>query len=131
MKRIIMSLAIALITLGSFAQNLSTSVSTSTVHGRYEIVMSNILAKLTFKLDKYNGDVFQLVETSKGNLTFERLYVSRGSAVDTKYPDQINYQLVMSGILAKCTFLININTGETWQLVYDNKEKYNWFTLLE
>ena len=53
MKKILISLALVLFTYSAFAQDSKGMVSTSIENGRYEIVMSNILAKLTFKLDKY------------------------------------------------------------------------------
>ena len=131
MKKTILSLLISFIALNAFSQNANTAVSTNTEAGRYEIVMSNLQAKQTFKVDKYNGDVFQLAERSDGTFVFERLYRDTSSAIDTRYPNQINYQLVMSGILAKCTFLININTGEVWNLVYDSKARENWLIYVQ
>lgn len=131
MKKIVLSLVMSVMALSAFAQNANTAVTTNNEVGRYEIIMSNLQAKQTFKVDKFNGDVYQLVETSNGSLAFERLYRSTANAIDTQIPNQVNYQFVMSGILAKCTFLMNINTGEVWNLVYDSKERVNWLTYLE
>ena len=50
------------------------------------------------------------------------------------FPDKINYQLYMSGISIKYTFLINVNSGVIWQLVEDDSDKKNpllWWKLVE
>ena len=131
MKKLFVLLSACFLAVNAFSQNANTAVSTNNEVGRYEIVMSNLQAKQTFKIDKYNGDVFQLAENSDGSFVFERLFRDTSSAIDTRLPNQVNYQFVMSGILAKCTFLININTGEVWNLVYDSKERVNWLFYLQ
>jgi len=35
---------------------------------------------------------------------------------DITISNQVNYQVFMSGIAAKHTYLINVNSGRTWQL---------------
>lgn len=47
--------------------------------------------------------------------------------------ETINFQLFTSVIMARNTFLMNINTGETWQLVVDNTDKDRpeyWWSLM-
>lgn len=131
MKRIILTIIVLWGSLIASAQNFNEYVTTQNNAGRYEVVMSSLQASQTFKVDKYNGDVYQLVETPKGGLVFEKLDRDTSNAIDTQIPDQVNYQFVMSGILAKCTFLVNVNTGEVWNLVHDNKQKVNWLTYLD
>lgn len=92
------------------------SVSTSFVGGRYEIIMSDIIARHAFKVDKYTGNVYQLVEIKDGYLTWELLYRDKASN-DVQIANKINYQLYMSGLAVRFVFLINVNTGITWQLV--------------
>lgn len=131
MKRIILTIIVLWGSLIASAQNFNEYVTTQNNAGRYEVVMSSLQASQTFKVDKYNGDVYQLVETPKGGLVFEKLDRDTSNAIDTQIPDRVNYQFVMSGILAKCTFLVNVNTGEVWNLVHDNKQKVNWLTYLD
>lgn len=49
-----------------FAQNVANNQSTSMTGGRYEIIASNLVAKNTFKVDKYYGTVYQLVQDKMG-----------------------------------------------------------------
>ncbi|XOV91646.1 MAG: hypothetical protein ACFHWX_15710 [Bacteroidota bacterium] len=86
---------------------------------RFEIIQSSIMARLTFKIDKFNGDVFQLVESSDSGLFWEEMDKEKHFLKDIMIPDQVNYQLFISGLLTRITLLMNLNTGATWQLVED------------
>lgn len=107
--------------------------STSLAGGRYEIIMSDIALRNSFKVDKFLGDVYLLVRKADGSITWEKM-IKNIALNNPIMPDQINYQLYMSGIGLKYTFLINIHSGVTWQLVEDNSNKENpvlWWYLLE
>jgi hypothetical protein len=86
---------------------------------RYELVQSQIAAKGTFRVDRYNGNVYQLVQDKDGNLTWE-LMQKLNHPKDSPKESRINYQIFMSGIAYKYTFLMNIWTGATWQLKQDS-----------
>ena len=90
------------------------SRSTSLVGGRYEIITSDIRASCSFKVDKHLGDVYQLVKNSKEEMVWEKMY-KNASPNDIRI-EGVNYQLYTSGIALRYTFLMNINTGVTWQL---------------
>ena len=92
--------------------------STCLVSGRWELFMSEIAARNTFRIDKWTGMVFQLVERENGTLTWN-LVTRQASINDTRNQNAINYQMFTSGIAVRFTFLININTGVSWQLVED------------
>lgn len=92
---------------------------------RFVIVQANQAAKYTFRLDKVSGKVDLLVTTSKQDLTWEaiprlehRLDQSNGKAI---------YQMFISGLAARFTFLINTATGATWQLTQDTGQGGGYF----
>lgn len=70
MKNRLIAVIICLVSCGfSFSQNVTietnydkkyNSVSTSLIGGRYEILQSDLVAKYTFKIDKYKGNIYQL-----------------------------------------------------------------------
>jgi len=96
---------------------------------RYEIVQSNQAVRLTFKIDKYTGDTYQLTEDKKENILFwAKLKRIEHSEDDLSLSNihKVNYQFFTSGIGIRYTFLISINTGATWQLVIDKNDDYLW-----
>ena len=123
----------------AFSQEL-TSVHQATAtpsNARYEIIQSEIAAKWTFRLDRFTGRVSQLVTTKDGDYTWEELVVV--NRVPVVQPARARYQLFTSGIAARFTFLIDTDTGTTWQLT-TTKEKlpdgteqevYSWQPLVE
>lgn len=88
---------------------------------RYEIIQSTLAARWTFRLDKHTGVVFQIVQKSDNSLTWEEMLRLPHTLLDTRHPNKVNYQIFMSGTLARVTFLINVNTGATWQLTQDSE----------
>ena len=85
---------------------------------RFEIIQSHIAARNTFRIDKYTGQVDQIVKTAKGDLAWEE--INRVSHPQDVIEDhKVNYQIFTSGIAARFTFLMNVNTGVTWQLAQD------------
>lgn len=100
-------------------------VKTSTDGGRYEVIQSQAL-RFTFKLDKYTGDVYELIEpySASGDYRWHKLnwYIDDKEKVKNK--ERINYQLFMSGISFRYIILTNIYTGESW-IMYDGS--YNRF----
>ena len=92
---------------------------------RFQIVQSELGARLTFNIDKFTGNVFLLVEGSNG-LTWQ-LISSEEQSSDETTANQVNYQIFTSGLGVRMTFLINVNTGITWQLAEDTKSgNYFW-----
>jgi hypothetical protein len=43
---------------------------------------------------------------------------------------QRNYELFLSSIAMRFTYLINLNTGATWQLVQDPNTEENYFSAI-
>lgn len=62
----------------AFAQNDVSDVhqmSTTPSNARYEVVQSELAAKWTFRLDRFTGNVHQLVRTSEGGNAWESMIV--------------------------------------------------------
>lgn len=124
MKKIVIYLAISILPFFSVAStdvHVEVSQTTTSPNGRYEIIQSSIVRRLTFRVDKANGMVSQLVKSNDGSYWWspiERQY----STNDTVYPGNINYQMFLGGFQASDAFLINVNTGETWMVVRDKND---------
>ena len=62
-----------------------------------------------------------MVKTSSGGITWEEMGIVKSDYNDES--KEINYQLFLSGISLSDTFLINIHSGKTWQLVENSNNK--------
>ena len=98
---------------------------------RFVIVQSTLAAKGTYKLDSYTGDVYQMVQSANGYETWEKLRRQVHSQSDSKFENTNNYSLFVSALAMRFTYLINTNTGATWQLVQDSKNEANFFTPIQ
>ncbi len=45
--------------------------------------------------------------------------------------DIVNYQVFTSGITLRDTFLINLNTGATWQLMHDPERDEDFWSVIQ
>lgn len=124
MKRNLLCLMMMLffINILGFSQNDTYSSLQTTMDGRYEIIQSPIARKLTFKIDKVEGNVWQLVQTSSGGVAWQTIHVALIIA-DDKEANSNNYRFFFSGIALKDCFIYNVKTGRCWVLVESsNKE---------
>ncbi len=143
---------------------------------RYEIVQSEMGVRYTFKIDKYRGEVFQLVKGLNDKLTWESLGIDpivdlyletvlgliagltqeqiselkaltpeqfaeltpdqmakfglKDDQVSALTPDKVNFQIFISGLGIRYTFLLHIHTGKTWQLTKDTEtDKLLWSSM--
>jgi len=94
--------------------------TTSPPNGRYEIIQSALAAKWTFRLDRYTGRVWQMVKTPDDDNTWEEMPVLEQNK--TQSPEHPHFQIFSSGLAARHTFLIDTDTGKTWQPV-NTKQK--------
>ena len=128
MKKLLLSIFILFFTTPIFSQEVNIPLKTSTESGRFEFIQSTISRKISLMLDKYTGKVWQMVRDSEYDcLTFE--YIPKTTQSTDVKSAKINYQLFLGGMMLSDCFLLNINTGEVWQLVKD-KDDYNIFELL-
>ena len=108
-------------------------VSTSQTGGQFEIIQSPIARKFTFKLDKYGGYVWQLVLANDNSFAWQPVAILN---MYQKYPDNdknkdITYQFFMGGASVQDCFLMNIKTGDTWQLKYSEQYQEYHFDLMK
>ena len=94
---------------------------------RFEIIQSELAAKITLKIDKYTGKVFQLVTGSRG-LSWQ-LITAEKHPNDKATVNKVNYQVFTSGLAVRMTYLINVNTGASWQISEDSKIGIFWKAL--
>lgn len=107
-------------------ESISHQSTTVPSDSRFEIIQSMLLAKVTLRVDKFTGDIDQLVTTKTGALSWQRLFREKHPKDTITNRTKVNYQVFASGLLAKCTILLNLNTGATWQLVDDPEIGLFW-----
>ncbi len=107
------------------------AIITNPESGRWEIVQSKLVRSLTFKLDKYTGDVY-LFEESAADTSTVWLRIPRALTEEDVVDDEktINYQLYLGGQAVRDCFLINLNNGLVW-FFNTNKEHEYVFDLLK
>lgn len=110
-------------------KNQETSLKTTSP--RYQIVQSSLAARGTYKLDTYEGKVYQLVLDGNNNETWQLLKRIGNYSNDNQINGQQNYQIFLSTLAMKFTYLINVNTGATWQLVQDPNTEENFFSAIK
>lgn len=131
MRKLLILIVFVGIALPSFAQQTYSAVKTSTEGGRWEIIQSPIVRRITIKLDKFTGKTYQLVETSTKSYSWQEI-LWIGEMLEEKYKNKINYQLFTGGLTVKDTYLINIHTGQTWMLYGDTSDNsIFWATMIE
>ncbi len=95
---------------------------------RFMIVQSPIGVKATFKLDTFTGNVYQLqVDTAGKDLWFPLIRLPATTTADITYPNSNNYTLSVSTLAIRYTFILNVNTGATWEWVVNPKTKETFF----
>ncbi len=127
MKKFILITLCVMSLLNVYADDNYSAVRTSVDNGRYEIVQSEIMRRLVFLLDKYTGDVYQNLLSTKDERVWRKLE-KVGSSNDVTPKTQINYQLFVGGFSINDIFLLNINTGETWYIFKDTETEMLFFS---
>ena len=127
MKKFILITLCVMSLLNVYADDNYSAVRTSVDNGRYEIVQYEIMRRLIFLLDKYTGDVYQNLLSTKDERVWRKLKKA-GSSNDVTPQTQINYQLFVGGFSINDIFLPNINTGETWYIFQDTETEMLFFS---
>jgi hypothetical protein len=82
------------------------------------------MARLTFKIDKFAGEIWQLERSNSGSLLWRKMEVQGLSAPkEQTYP---RYQIFLSGWNAKTSLFEDTLTGRTWQLCKSNDDTLLW-----
>lgn len=131
MKRLFLTFLLAVAAFSVTAQNIynNQTATTPPESGRYEIITSSIALRETYLLDKETGDTWQLVSGYNGYV-WEQIPRQEHShdIVPEHYHDYV-YQITLSGIAVKGSYLINTLTGATWILDEDSDTGRNFWVL--
>lgn len=92
--------------------------TTTPPEARYEIIQSQLAARWTFRLDRYNGEVMQLLLNKDKENVWEKVLVVDLPRI--KAPIRPRFQIFTSGLAARHTFLLDTVTGKTWTLIFDS-----------
>lgn len=107
--------------------NLETQTSVPD-SAKFEIITGSLAVKQTYLLNKYTGETWVLVVDSNNNYSWEEIDTERNE--DDYVPENYTgpvYQITLSGIAVKCTYLLNTVTGATWTLYKDpDTDLYYW-----
>jgi hypothetical protein len=96
---------------------------------RYEIIQSAVAAKITLRLDRWSGEVDQMVSRADSSIGWQGVPRELNPVRDQQIVAEANYQIFSSGIAIRYTFLINSNTGATWQLTEDPSRGLFWLPI--
>lgn len=96
------------------AQHQQTS---SVPNGRFEIIQSELAVRWTFKLDRFNGRIWQLVLNKDDNNTWGEMLVL--GIPKPSSPPHPHFQIFTSSLAVRFTLLIDTDTGKTWQVTTD------------
>ncbi len=82
---------------------------------RYQILQAQTAAKWTFRLDRFTGQVAILGQTRDGNYVWQNCTMT--GLPDIRLGNRPRFQLFLSGLSAKFSFLLDTDTGKTWTLL--------------
>lgn len=102
------------------------SAISSPVGSRFEIVQSPLLARLTFKLDRFNGRVWQLVVDSSNGTSWQSMAVLPPPSVAATASTP-RFQLFLSGMVARDSLLLDTMTGAVWRVTENTEGKHHYF----
>ena len=98
---------------------------------RFELIQNSRAMKETYLLDRYSGNTWQLVQSTK-RYTWQRIpKEAHDRDIVPKEWSGPAYQISVSGLAAKGTYMINVITGATWILFEDPKEGIFWGAIPE
>ena len=129
MKRVLFLALFVLVSLSVFSQR-KDAVVTNTESGRFEFIQSKLMRSLSFKLDKYTGDIYLFEDGASENASFWLPVKRQPTDLDVQIEGQINYQLYMGAYAVRDCFLLNLNTGVMWFFYQKENGEYT-FELLE
>ncbi|MGE0353539.1 MAG: hypothetical protein AB7I33_00490 [Gemmatimonadales bacterium] len=90
--------------------------STPVESARFQILQSELVLRSTYRLDRWRGDVWELILQDDGRFSWRAVERLPHTVPDTRVEGRPNYQMFLSGLANSFTFLLNTNTGATWQM---------------
>jgi hypothetical protein len=109
-------LLLALLLATFLARGQESPINNQTVpppNAKFEIIQAQTAVKWTFRLDRLTGEVWQLVKTKTGGNAWESMRGVDAHQTASAHP---HFQIFLSGLAAKCSFLIDTDSGNTWTL---------------
>lgn len=133
MNRLFLAFYFLIIPLISIAQNQNFAISTSPIGGRFEIIQSPITHNLTFRLDKYTGEVYRYAiaknsTTDKNEPVWQKIENPQLDIINMgRKEKEIRFQLFMGGMSFWDCYLLDIKTGMTFFLCKIKESGELWF----
>lgn len=122
MKHFFLTLLFLFISFSAISQEFNQTATLFPEKGKYEIITSPLTMRETYLLNKETGDTWQLTSSSYGYYWNK---ISKENHSKDYIPNGYNgavYQITMSGISVKGTYLTNTLTGATWMLMQINEQ---------
>ena len=82
---------------------------------RYEIIQAQTAVKWTFRLDRFTGQVAILVTNKEGSYVWQNNQMV--GLPDLHANTKPRFQIFLSGLSARFSFLLDTDTGKSWTLV--------------
>jgi hypothetical protein len=123
MRRVAITVLLSIYVQGLGAQAPTSSIVDS--QARYQIVTSPINTRDTFRLDRWTGATAVLTGMDDTALAWTAIRASETPTTDTAP----RYQLVLSGVAARGTYLIDTHTGRAWVLVGTTPDTFTWYPI--
>jgi hypothetical protein len=98
---------------------------------RYELIQNSRAMKETYLLDRYTGNSWQLVQSTKRYAWQRMTKEAHEKDLIPKDWSGPAYQVSVSGLAAKGTYMINVITGATWVLFEDPEGGIFWGAIPE
>jgi hypothetical protein len=98
---------------------------------RYELIQNSRAMKETYLLDRYTGNSWQLVRSTERYVWQKIPKEAHDKDIVPKKWTGPAYQISVSGLAAKGTYMINVITGATWVLFEDPKVGIFWGAIPE
>ena len=108
-------IAVSTVATGEDFPSPSHQQTSPNVGARFEILQSPLIARLTFRLDRFSGRVWQLVKTKDDDNKWKEMLVYE--LPKAQAASRPRFQLFASGLAARHTFLIDSDSGKTWVVV--------------
>ena len=88
--------------------------TTTPENARYQVVQAQTAVKWTFRLDRYTGQVGILTQNGEGAYLWQNSKVI--NLPDIQNAGKPRFQIFLSGLAAKFSFLLDTETGKCWSL---------------
>lgn len=93
-------------------------------NARFCIVQSIILRKQTFMLDRYTGEVYQMVKSKSGEYSWQKMRVlGLNHSPDLSKNKSPHFLIFLGSMQARDAFLLDTTSGQSWKIFEDSDTK--------